>query len=108
MQEDTASWAKPANTRDSTQRYSLDRHSSICCTGGYQLAYALEELSFCKVDSQSVLVSSTLRSSLHYKPSLAHRQGHGTIIDNGRRDLPLTLTLCSKCCSWKQETHKAG
>ena len=46
VQEDTASWARPAKTRASTQRYSLDRHRSICCTGGYQLAYALGELSF--------------------------------------------------------------
>ena len=47
VQEDTASWARPANTLASTQRYSLDRQSSVCCTGGYQLAYALGELSFC-------------------------------------------------------------
>ena len=47
VHEDTASWARPANTLASTQRYSLDRQSSVCCTGGYQLAYALGELSFC-------------------------------------------------------------
>lgn len=48
VQEDTASWARPANTLASTQRYSFERHSSVCCTGGYQLAYALGELSFCR------------------------------------------------------------
>ena len=47
VQEDTASWARPANTLASTQRYSFDRQSSVCCTGGYQLAYALGELSLC-------------------------------------------------------------
>ena len=87
VQEDTASWARPANTRDSTQRYSLDRHSSICCTGGYQLAYAAGELSFCKVDNRSVLLSAALFSSLHDSLSLAHIQGHGIIKDNGRGDL---------------------
>ena len=46
-QEETASCASPANTRGSTQRYSLDRHSSVCCTGGYHVAYAAAALSRC-------------------------------------------------------------
>ena len=87
VQEDTASWARPANTRASTQRYSLDRHSSICCTGGYQLAYALGELSFCEIDNRSVSVSAALPSSLLYSPSLAHIQGHGSARDKSNRDL---------------------
>jgi hypothetical protein len=37
----TASWASPANTLASTQRYSLERHDRVRSRGGYQVSYCV-------------------------------------------------------------------